>query len=100
MPFAATWMDLETSILSEASQTEKEKYHMTNLKKNWYKWTYLQNSVTDLEHKFMVSIGEEWGVGIVRELGIDMYILICVKQITNKDFLYSTGNAAQYFITT
>ena len=26
MPFAATWMDLEIIILSEASQTEKDKY--------------------------------------------------------------------------
>ena len=31
MPFAATWMDLESVILSEGSQTEKEKYHMTSL---------------------------------------------------------------------
>ena len=28
MPFAATWMDLEMIILSEVSQTEKDKYHM------------------------------------------------------------------------
>ena len=28
MPSAATWMDLESVILSEESQTEKEKYHM------------------------------------------------------------------------
>ena len=28
MPFAATWMDLETLILSEVSQKEKYKYHM------------------------------------------------------------------------
>ena len=28
MPFAATWMDLETIILREVSQTEKEKCHM------------------------------------------------------------------------
>ena len=31
MPFAATWMDLEIIILSEVSQTEKEKYCMTLL---------------------------------------------------------------------
>ena len=28
MPFAATWMDLEIVILSEVSQTEKDKYHI------------------------------------------------------------------------
>ena len=32
MPFAATWMDLETVILSAVSQTEKDKYHMISLK--------------------------------------------------------------------
>ena len=31
MPFAATWMDLETVILSKVSQTEKDKYHMISL---------------------------------------------------------------------
>ena len=31
MLFAATWMDPEIVILSEVSQTEKEKYHMTSL---------------------------------------------------------------------
>ena len=31
MPFAATWMDLEIIILSEVSQTEKEKYHIISL---------------------------------------------------------------------
>ena len=38
MPFAATLMDLKMIILSEVSQTEKDKYHdityMWNLKKN------------------------------------------------------------------
>ena len=31
MPFAATWMDLEMIILSDVSQTEKDKYHMISL---------------------------------------------------------------------
>ena len=28
MPFAATWIGLDTLILSEVSQKEKDKYHM------------------------------------------------------------------------
>ena len=28
MSFAATWMELDTLILSEISQKEKDKYHM------------------------------------------------------------------------
>ena len=31
MPFAAKWMDLEIIILSEVSQTGKDKYHMISL---------------------------------------------------------------------
>ena len=31
MPFAATWMELETLILSEISQKEKDKYYVISL---------------------------------------------------------------------
>ena len=31
MPFTATWMELETLILSEMSQKDKDKYHMISL---------------------------------------------------------------------
>ena len=31
MPFAATWMELGTLILSEISQKEKDKYHIISL---------------------------------------------------------------------
>ena len=31
MPFAATWMELETLILREVSQKEKDKYLMISL---------------------------------------------------------------------
>ena len=31
MPFAATWMDLKIIILSEVSQTERDKYHFISL---------------------------------------------------------------------
>ncbi|KAF0873762.1 LORF2 protein, partial [Crocuta crocuta] len=31
MPFAAMWMDLEGTMLSEVSQSEKDRYHMFSL---------------------------------------------------------------------
>ena len=31
LPFATTWMNLEGIMLSEISQTEKDKYHMISL---------------------------------------------------------------------
>ena len=31
VPFAATWMELETLILCEVSQKEKDKYHIISL---------------------------------------------------------------------
>ena len=31
MLFAATWMDLEIVIVTEVSQTQKDKYHMISL---------------------------------------------------------------------
>ena len=45
-PFAATWMDLEIVILSEVSQTEKDKYHTIflicgTLKKNKNELIYI-----------------------------------------------------------
>ena len=48
----------------------------------------------------MVTRGEGLGGGIVREFGIDMYTLLYLKWIINKDLLYSTGNSAQYYVTT
>ena len=31
LPFVATWMDLESILLSEVNQIEKDKYHMISL---------------------------------------------------------------------
>ena len=46
----------------------------------------------------MVTRGE--GGGINWEIGIDIYTLLYIKQITNKDPLYSTENSTQYYIMT
>ena len=38
-----------------------------------------------------------WG-GISWETGIDIYTLLYIKQITNNNLLYSTGNSTQYSV--
>ena len=35
--------------------------------------------------------------GIVKEFGMDMYILLYLKWITDKDLLCSTGNSSQCY---
>ena len=39
MPLEATQMDLEITILSEVTQTEKNKYHIT------YMWNLIKNKL-------------------------------------------------------
>ena len=38
------------------------------------------------------------GGGMNWEIGIDIYTTICIKLITNKNLLYSTGNSAQCYV--
>ena len=38
--------------------------------------------------------------GINWEIGIDIYTLVYIKQITNKNLLYSTGDFTQYSVMT
>ena len=62
----ATWMDLESGILSAVKQRRKNiVWHplYVESKKKWYKWIYLQNRkrLTDLENELMVAGGG--GVG-------------------------------------
>ena len=42
----------------------------------------------------------ERGPGINWEIRTDVYTLLYIKQITNNDLLYSTGNATQYSVMT
>ena len=44
--------------------------------------------------------GKGGGRGITWEIGIDIYTRLYIKQITNKDLPYSTGNSTQYSVVT
>ena len=47
----------------------------------------------------MVTKGEMWRERN-QELGINMYRLLHIRWVTNKDLLYSTGKSAQYSVIT
>ena len=69
---AVSWMDWEIIILSEVSQTEKDKYKISLYmeSKKMIKMNLLtnRNKLTDIENKLMVTKGERWGGGIIRSL--------------------------------
>jgi len=74
MPFAATWMELETLILSEMSQKDKKKYHMIIT----YNWNLIYSTNEHLHRKENHGLGKQtcgclWerkGVGGIRSLGL------------------------------
>ena len=87
MPFAATWMDLEIIILSEISQTEKDKiiaYH-SYAESNFLKKEIQMNLFT--KQKQTYRYGKQIysyqrgnvGGGINEEIGMDIYTLLYIK---------------------
>ena len=93
-----TTLDLGNVIMSEVSQRRRNiVWHPLYLesKKNWYRWTYLQNRKRPRLRKGAYDcLGEE----IVREFGKVMYTLLYLKWITKKDLLYSTWNSTQCYL--
>ena len=63
-------------LATKQREIYKEKYPRTSLCKEMIQMNLLakQKGLTDLENKLKVAKGAEWGAGIVREFGTDMYI--------------------------
>ena len=80
MPFVATWMDLEMIILSEGSQTEKNKRHMTTLtgKSKNDKKELIYKIETDIETNLRLPKGKSAG-GINLEFMIRRYKSLYIK---------------------
>ena len=68
-------------------------------KRGEHQQIYLQNRnrFTDLENKLMVTSRKGQAEEIDWELGTDIYALL-LKQITNKELLYSIENSAKYSV--
>ena len=99
---AATWMNLESVILSEVSWTAKEKYCIASLICGIQKELIQMNLL--IKQKEIHGL-RKWtygwqGEGIVREFGKIMYTLPYSEWITNKDLVHSTWNSAQCNVPT
>ena len=99
VPSAETWMDPEIVIQSEVSEKEKNKYCIIlltcGIQKNG---TYELICKAKIESQMQRTYGYQGGKGVGGtnwEIGIDIYTLLCIKQITNENLLYSTGNCTQ-----
>ena len=76
-------MQLETVILSEVSQKEKDKYHMI-----WYR-----HRIRDIENRLVFAKGKGVGEGWIGsfELAVANFVLIYIEWKNNKLLLYSIG---------
>ena len=58
--------------------------------------TKQKKRLKDLENELIGGKGQE--EGIIKEFGLEMYILLYLKQIANKDLPSSTRNSAQCYV--
>ena len=75
MPLAATWMDLEISILSEVSQTKTNIWYRlyAESKKMIQMNLFTKQKQTQRMNWWLLGGGIDW------EFGIDMYTLLYLK---------------------
>ena len=61
---------------------------------------FIKQKHTDFEKEPMVAVvgWEGCKEGIVRDFGINIFIPLYLKWVTNKDLLYSTGNSVQCYM--
>ena len=62
---------------------KKHTNELTKQKQTWRTYAYQGD-------------GRGGGLREIKEFGIDMYSLLCLKWVTNSDLLHRTDNSAQY----
>ena len=94
MPFAATCMDTGIIILHGVILTDKDKYdvaYMQNLKKKIQMNLFTSKQIHRLRE---LTYGYQGGGvgGIDCKFEIDMYTLMCIKLMPNKNLQYKKTN--------
>ena len=94
VPFAEMWMDLETVIQNEVSQKEKTRchiiLHICGIQKNGTDELICKaETETQMQRTNVWVLRGEGENGKNWEIGINIYTLLYIKQLTN-NLLYST----------
>ena len=95
MPFAPTWVELETLILSEVGQKEKDKYHMISHILNLIygtKESFHRNQNPGLGEQTCGCQRGKGGSQMHWEFRVNECKLLHMEWISNKILLYGTGN--------
>ena len=74
------------------------KLHLKRHDTNDLTYKQKQNHRLTRMSLWLLGSGKGWRERIVREFGMDMYTLLSLKCITNKDLLCSTWNSAQCYV--
>ena len=103
MPFAATWVELETLILSEVSQKEKDKYLYLESNHLYLESNIRHKRTFPQKRKSWTWRADLWlprggrGSGMDWELGVNRCRLLPLEWISNEILLCSTGNVSSHF---
>ena len=106
MPFAATWIDLEIIIHNEVNQKEKNEYcaltHICGIQYNGTGELVCKAEIESQMQRTNEYQGGEGQGGMNWEMGTDIFTLLIqsIRQITNEDLLYSTGNSTGCSVVT
>ena len=104
MPFAVTWMDLEIVIQSEVSQRKTNiiYYHLYVESRKMVQMNLFakQKQSHRCRKQTYGYQGGKGGGGMNCEIGIDIYTLVYMKQVTNENLLCNTGNSTQCSVVT
>ena len=102
MPFVATWVDPEITTLSEVGETERDKQLMILLIYGIYKKDtndlFTRQKETHRKQTYGYQRGMRGQRAKNQEFEINIYTLLYINQVNNKDLLSSTGNYIQYLI--
>ena len=88
LPFVTTWIDFEDIMLSEISQTKKDKYYMIS-----FTCEILRRKFIEKEIRLVVTRGREWGTGNRRKM-VKRLSFSVIRLISTRDIMYNIMTTA------